>query len=194
MLIRYLLLLLLLGLAAGCTSPEARIERLCADARAAILRGDFAAALRQLDDAEAQSHEPASRSGWTISLLRAETFIVRRDLPAGLAVLQELPLVRQSMPDLEARRTYLRALAQLFQGAIQQATTSLEDARHQAEGASAEEVLLDIDTLHGQMLLRRERWSEASSVLNDVVTRASARRDTYRVAVARHNLGLACST
>ncbi len=187
MLTRFLLLLVL-GLSAGCASPDARIERLCDEARIAILRGAFNDALRLIDEAEGLSRERASPLGWTIHLLRAEALIVRRDVREGLAVLSALPPLQAPRPDLEARRTYLQALGQVFQNAIQNASTTIETARQQAAGAAAEDVLLDIDTLNGQLLLRRERWAEAATLLNDVVTRASARRDGYRTAAARHNL------
>ena len=187
MLIRYLGFLVL-TFAAACTSPADRIERLCGQARVAMLQGAFGEAFRLIDEAEALSHLAASQPGWTIRLLRAEALILRRDVADGLKILEALPPLNPSIPALDARRGYLQALGQLFQGAVQIAAASLDAARQVATRASAEEVLIDIETLQGQILLRHEQWDEASRVIDDAVRRAAGRGDSYRTAAARHNL------
>lgn len=180
--------LLLASLALACAGDTSRLERLYGDARLRMLQGAHTAALEGIARAERLVPDDRSPWRWRFRLLRAEVLILNRDVPAARAALDSVPGEGMPAADLRARRLYLRALAQVAEGAVPEAESSIAAAQRHA-AAAAEDDVLDIETLAGQILLRLRRWSEADALLQGVVAKASARRDAYREAVALHNLG-----
>ncbi len=187
---RCALLALLTALAPGCSNTHSRLERQFEAARDDVRRGAVSQALALIDRGEAAAGDPASEWGWRFRLLRAEVFLLRRDGAGATEALSllERPHAEAPLPALGARRTYLEAQARVLQGKLVDALELLTEARQQASGAPEDEVLLDIDILRGQVLLRTARWSDADALLQDVLGRARARRDPYHQAAALHNL------
>jgi CHAT domain-containing protein/Flp pilus assembly protein TadD len=186
--IRHLWVFVFASAAASCNSSSSSISSLHDAARESVRRGEFAQALERV--AQAETSAGPSPSAWTerLRLLRAEVFLLQRDTKSALPLLSTPSTQNDQRHAVEARRMTLLAQAQGAQGRFDEAIKTLHTAREQALNGGAEEERLDIDTLHAQMLLRQERWSEATKLLEDVMSRASARSDTYRLAVAVHNL------
>jgi CHAT domain-containing protein/tetratricopeptide (TPR) repeat protein len=172
----------------ACANPDSGRERLYEDARLEMLRGTHVRALERIDHAERLQSDVGTDWGWRTHLLRAEILILSRDLPGALAVLEKLPQ-QPPLPAFGARRTYLRALAHVFQSAFPEANELLDEARRQATAASADDVLMDVEVLKGQLLLRTRKWKDAEAVLQQVLGQAAARGDAYHQAGALHNLG-----
>ncbi|MGH9370109.1 MAG: tetratricopeptide repeat protein, partial [Vicinamibacterales bacterium] len=181
--------LLLAALASACTSADSRQRRLYDAAQDDVWQGAATRALERIQKGEAVAGAPASQWGWRFRLLRTEALLLRRDTAAALTLLNGLPPLERPDPALAARRGYLRALAQTYQGQLSEAAATLEEARQQAHAAPADGVLLDIDALQGQLHLRAGRLRDADALLQDLLARASARGDAYHQAVALHNLG-----
>lgn len=181
--------LLFAALVSACANPEARLERLYDSARQDAWRGALVEALGRTDEG-LKAAERNQEWSWKFRLLRAEVLILRRDLAGANALLAQAPPADPRFAAAAARHTYLKAQAQLAQGRLDESMATLTAARRQAESASAADVLLDADILHGQALLRSRKWAEAEALLQGAAVRAAGDRDAYHQAVALHNLGM----
>lgn len=182
-------LVLLAVLASSCSSAERRQHALYEAAREDVRRGAIASALARIGQGEAARGTPSTWI-WTFRLLRAEALLLQRKVSEALGILSSLPPLDAPNRPLEARRLYLQGLARIYQGRLPEALDILEEARRHAETADGpDEVLMDIDALHGQALLRARRWQEGDAALQEVLARASARGSPYHQAIALMNLG-----
>ena len=183
-----LLLFLLVLCTLDCRSAPA-LGEIYESARQSLWRGNLADALARIEGGEREPGAATPEWSWKFRLLRAEVLLLKRDGKAASALLTAGLDAAPRPPAIEARRTYLLAQGQGSDGRVAEAIETLKAARRLADSAGAIDEQLDIDTLHGQMLLRREHWTEANLLLEDVARRAAAGGDAYRTAVARHNLG-----
>ena len=123
-------------------------------------------------------------------LLDAEILLMQRDV-AGASPWIDAPIPAGSrFAGLEARRRYLAAYRQLLAGDTAEALAALDDARTAAETAGATDVVLDIDILAGQTLLRIGRVDEGDTRLERARLDAQAAGDRSREAGALVTLGM----
>jgi CHAT domain-containing protein len=182
--------LLLAAALSACTNGDGPLQRLYEATRLNILKGSLSQALTQIDEGEAQANRSAPEWATAFRLLRAEVFLLRLDASSALAILNTPFPPPQKLRFLVPRRTQLLAQAQTAERKLSDAIATLAVARQEAVAASADDVILDVDALHGQVLLRAGKWDEGETVLQDVLSRASASKDAFHQALALHNLGI----
>jgi CHAT domain-containing protein/Tfp pilus assembly protein PilF len=176
--------------ACACRSTIDPVRPLYEAARHSVRCGELNRALEEIAEAETRAGDPSSEWSWKLRLLRAEVHLLLRETTAAQSLLNASLPSGTAYRSIEVRRTSLLAQVKGALGHFAEAIQTLETARQQAIAASADDERLDIDTLHAQMLLRLKNWTEANTLLEDVVSRASDRGDTYRLAVALHNMAL----
>jgi CHAT domain-containing protein/Tfp pilus assembly protein PilF len=173
-------------------SSEPSLDALAASATTALREGQFAQAIAFADRGVARTREqPESAAVATFRLLQAEIALFRRDSSTATALLAP-PLPSASSFDvLRARQLYLRGLLQLIQDRLPDAENTLGDAARAAASAGATDVEVDARALQGQVFSRLQRWDDARRQLESALAGAKAARDSYRQAVALHNIGFA---
>jgi CHAT domain-containing protein len=182
--------LLLAAALSACSNADGRLQRLYEATRLSIFKGSLTQALTQIDEGEAQANRSAPEWATAFRLLRAEVFLLRLDAPSARAILDAPFPPPQKLRFLVPRRLQLLAQAQAGERNLSDAISTLAAAREEAAAASADDVLLDVDVLHGQVLLRAGKWDEGETRLQDVLSRASTRKDAFHQALALHNLGI----
>ena len=189
MIVRALIGLLVLSIAACASRSERRLESLYESATAQLWRGELAnAASGAGEGVRLTAYAPASTWAWRFTLLAAEIRLVGRELPEAAALLKE------SAPPgagawVTAKHRYLQGQLALLQGSPDNARAILDDASQLATRASAEDVSLEVATMKGQALIVQRQWPEAAAILDETIQRARKRGDQYREAVALVNLG-----
>jgi CHAT domain-containing protein/tetratricopeptide (TPR) repeat protein len=168
---------------------ERELHRAFDEAELALRKGELSKAL-DISARSQHASEQQARPGWAwkFRLLRGNVLLALADAPAASQFLNG-PLPGGSEFDaLRAQQKYLQAKAQLQDGALEQAQTTLTEARRLAP--SALDLQLEADILSGQIELRLGKWSEAELRLNAVVDRATRAGDRYRMALGLVNLGM----
>jgi len=173
----------------SCTRTPAKAARTAADAAAAIRRGELVQAQLLAEQALADSSfSPDSTWPWTFRLLRAESLILQLNAKAARTDLTATLPPSAEFDSLRARQKYLQARAEVTEGRLQPALAILDDALRLP---SAPDVRFDLGVLAGQVRLRLGKRTDAESILNDVLSHASASGDHYHEALALNNLGMA---
>ena len=183
---------LLWGCRFGSAPREQSLDSLYTSSTSELRQGQFANAVALADRGIAQSVERSdSESAARFRLLQAEIALFRRDLATARSLLDHpLPAVA-NVDTLRARHTYLGGQMQLIEGRWDDALHVLSDAARVAADAGARDVELDARILIGQAFYRTRRWGEAERELETAFDGANQARDSYRQAVALHNLGIA---
>jgi CHAT domain-containing protein len=127
---------------------------------------------------------------WKFRLLRCEVL-----LHGGRAeeVLHQLRDDVPSAPEfaaLDARKMTLVARAVSLLGRSDEVDARFSAAHQAAETAKAEDVLVDIETIQGILLMRRQRYDEAEVALRSALVRARALHSAYSEAGVQVNLGV----
>src|SRR5713226_1025669 len=140
---------------AGCsTHPPERLDRLYETAAAHIRSGELPRAQIEADrgiSLAAARHD--LRFMWQFRLLRAEMLLFSRSAGPALEQLSD------GMPDspdfapLAARRLLLQGQAFSLLGRAEEARATLDRAHQSAEAARATDVLAEVETIQGNMLV-----------------------------------------
>lgn len=179
----------LLALAACGRSPGEDPASLHVAATTAMYEGAFDRASDIIRRGLAASADDAEHTT-AFRLLDAEILLMQRDV-AGASPWIDAPTPAGSrFAGLEARRRYLAAYRQLVSGDTAEALAAFDDARAAAKAAGAIDVVLDIDILAGQTLLRIGRLDEGDSRLERARLDAQAAGDRPREAGALVTLGM----
>jgi tetratricopeptide (TPR) repeat protein len=91
---------------------------------------------------------------------------------------------------LTARKLALEAWAIFLLGRVDEGEALLAAAHRAAEAAHAEDVLVDIETIQGILLIRRQHYDEAEVALRDALERARGLHSAYSEAGVQVNLGM----
>jgi CHAT domain-containing protein/tetratricopeptide (TPR) repeat protein len=170
----------------GATTGQ--LERTRNEATLALRQGDFSKA-RSLAErgAALTASQPLSAWAWTFQLLRAEGFVLQRDLKAAAPLLRDSPPDGAEFDAPRARHAYLLARVRVAEGHLREAADTLEKV---TSLASERDVQFDIDALLGQVRMRLGQWSEADSTLNNVLDQATRVGDRFHQIWALNDLGM----
>jgi CHAT domain-containing protein/tetratricopeptide (TPR) repeat protein len=174
--------------ACSCGQPAPhQFESTLQQARLSLRRGEFAEARRFAADGERASLNADAIWPWRFRLLGAEAAILSRDFTEATPITQAALPPAHEFDVLRARQKYLAARVSAATGQLEAAHRLLGDARPLA--AIGSDVRLEVDHLDGQVLMRLGEWSEAESLLRQVVDVADA-ADGYHRAIALNDLGM----
>ena len=175
----------------GCTGrPTEHLDQLFDAASDDFHAGELAKALIAADHGMAVA---ASRHDlvyeWKCRLLRCEIMLHSHRAEEVLNQLRDAVPLTPEFAALAARKTMLEAWAISTLGRADEADTRLSAAHQAAEAAKAEDVLADVETIRGTLLMRRQRYDDAESALRSALKRTRALHSAYSEAGVQLNLG-----
>jgi CHAT domain-containing protein/Tfp pilus assembly protein PilF len=180
---------LALLLSSACTvghdTADAAIEQAQEALRAGNPGGALAAterAISRLSDAD------ESDLAWRLRLVRADTFIARRDFEQAQRLLQKTVPAAIRMAAIRARQRYLAAKLAFASNDLPRAVTLVGEAR--ALAPDDQDVQIDLDVLEGGAQLLQRAWEPAEAALGRGLERARQRGDDYRALLCLNNLGM----
>ena len=151
----------------GCgLRPAERLDLLFDTASDDLHTGELAKALLAADHRIAVAisrHDVVYQ--WKGRLLRCEILLYSQRAEEVLNQLRDTLPQTPEFAGLAARKTMLEAWAISTLGRADEGDTRFRAAHQAAEAANAEDVLVDIEILHGGRLMRRQRYEEAESSL-----------------------------
>jgi CHAT domain-containing protein len=172
----------------SCRQPiQHRFESALEQARLSLRRGEFAEARRLAEHGQKLSLNVDAAWSWRFRLLGAEAAILSRNFAEAAPITQASLPAAHEFDVLRARQKYLAARVSAATGQLETAHRLLGDARPLA--AIRSDVRLEVDHLDGQVLMRLGKWSEAESLLHQVVD-ATDPSDGYHQAIALNDLGM----
>ena len=127
---------------------------------------------------------------WKFRLLRCDVLLYSNRAEEALNQLRDNLPPAPEFAALEARRLTLAARAMSLLGRTGEVTGQLEAAHKVAEAARADDVLVDIETYQGLLLIRHQQYDDAEGVLRTALARARALHSAYSEAGVQNNLGL----
>jgi CHAT domain-containing protein len=128
---------------------------------------------------------------WKFRLLRCEILLYGSRAEEVLNQLHDALPPAPEFAALAARKMTLEAWAIMsMTGRADEGEALLGAAHRAAEAAKAEDVLVDIETIQGSRLMRRQHYDEAEVVLRAALARARALHSAYSEAGVRVNLGM----
>src|ERR1043165_8800019 len=127
---------------------------------------------------------------WKFIMLRAEILLNKSRAEAVLSQLGESIPQSPEFAPLSARKKMLEGQAQSIVGHTHESDHLLEEARHDAVSAGADDVLVEIDAIQGASLLLRGRHDDAERVLQAGLERARRIHSAYRETALLVNLGM----
>ena len=127
---------------------------------------------------------------WKFRLLRCEILLNSSRAEEVLNQLRDAVPPAPEFAALAARKMMLEARAISMLGRADEGDARFGAAHQAAEAAKAEDVLLDIETLQGGRLMRRQRYDEAEAALRAALARARALHSAYSEAGVQVNLGM----
>jgi CHAT domain-containing protein len=176
----------------GCgLRPAERLEALFEAASDDLHAGELAKAQLAAEhgiSVAAARHDLVYR--WKFRLLRCEVLLNSRRAEEVLNQLRDAVPQAPEFAALAARKMMIEARALATLGRLDEGEALLSAAHRAAEGARAEDVLLDIETIQGLRLMRRQHYDEAETALRRALVRARALHSTYSEAGVQVNLGL----
>jgi CHAT domain-containing protein/tetratricopeptide (TPR) repeat protein len=184
---RSLLLAVVLLLSACAQSHQ--LENDYKQGRDAMLRGELTEA-QLLADAAAERVPAATNPSWhwRFRLLSCEIAILRRDFGVAESVVNaQLPGGTEFDP-LRARQRLLAGKLEVEQGRLRSGHEKLERAR-ETSGIEPD-ILVEMDRLDGQALLRLGQWTEGEARLNRALDAAVTLTNRYEQAMALNDLGM----
>jgi len=184
---RLLVVLLTLLACSACKSRTNGLEQLRDDGVIALRSGDLTAAQSSAERGLALAASQSSRWAWTFRLIRAESLLLQlRPTEARIDLSESLPS-SADFDSLRARQKYLLSKAQVGEGALNKALSTVEEGRRLP---STSDVQLDLDELAGQIRLRLGRREEAESLLTGLISKAGIIGDRFHQALALNDLGM----
>jgi CHAT domain-containing protein len=185
-------LLAVILLLCGCgLRPAERLDLLFDAASDDLHAGELAKALLAADhmiEVANSRHDVVYQ--WKGRLLRCEVLLYSQRAEEVLNQLRDGLPQTPDFAALAARKTMLEAWALSTLGRADEADARFRAAHQAAEAAKAEDVLVDIEILHGGRLMRRQRFDEAESALRSALARARTLQSVYSEAAAQVNLGV----
>jgi CHAT domain-containing protein len=176
----------------GCgLRPAERLDLLFDAASDDLHAGELAKALLAADhtiEVANSRHDVVYQ--WKGRLLRCEVLLYSQRAEEVLNQLRDALPQTPEFAALAARKTMLEAWAISTLGRADEADARFRVAHQAAEAAKAEDVLVDIEILHGGRLMRRQRFDEAESALRSALARARTLQSVYSEAAAQVNLGV----
>ena len=127
---------------------------------------------------------------WKFRLLRCQVLLDSRRPEEVLNQLHDEAPATPEFAALVARQIMLEGRALSMLGRVGEGEAKLGAAHRVAEAARAEDVLVDIETLQGLRLIRRQNYDQAESVLRSALVHARALHSAYSEAGVQVNLGL----
>jgi CHAT domain-containing protein len=180
---------LALLLSAGCAAGHGTADSAIAQAQEALRAGDPGRALSVTELAMSRLNEAdESDLGWRLRLIRADTFIARRDFEQARRLLQKAVPDAIRMSTIRARQRYLAAKLAFASNDLPEAITLAGEAR--ALAPDDQDVQIDLDVLEGGAQLLQRAWAQAEAALGRGLDRARQRRDDYRELLCLNNLGM----
>src|ERR1035441_400836 len=126
---------------------------------------------------------------WKFRLLRCDILLFSGRAEEVLNQLRHDPPAAPEFAALSARKMTLAARANSLLGRVDEADAQFSAGHKAAEAAKADDVLVDIETIQGLLLMRRQHYSEAEVVLRTALARARALHSAYSEAGVQINLG-----
>ena len=176
----------------GCgLRPVERLDRLFDAASDDLHAGELAKA--QLAAEHGISAATSRRDlayQWKFRLLRCDILLNTRRAEEVLNQLRDDVPPGPAFAALAARKMTMEARALAVLGRADEGEARLGTAHRAAVAAKAEDVLLEIETLQGVRLMRRQHYDEAEGALRAALSRARALRSAYSEAGVQVNLGM----
>ena len=176
----------------GCgLKPTERLASVFEATRQILHAGDLTHALEEADRGLSLAERNQSQLyRWRFRLLRCEILIMSQRPEEVLPQLAESVPSSTEFAALAARKKMLEAQAQSILGHGDLADRLIEAARHAALAASNDDVILDVETIRGAILLQRAHYDDADSVLQGALRRAQAQHAKYAEGSVLVNLGM----
>ena len=182
---------LLLALCACGPRTDRQLQTLYDSATREILQGEMARARLLCDQGlTSAGNQPDSPWLWKFRLLHDEIRLISRELGEPFPNLDATLPERTDFGWVRAKQQQLKGQFALVRNRFPEAVETLTEAGRLATAASANDLLLDAETLKGVALLRLGRSEEADEVLSAAAGRAQQARDRYREASAVVNRGM----
>ena len=126
---------------------------------------------------------------WKFRLLRCEVLLYSSRAQEVLDQLRDAAPPGREFAALRARKTMMEAWALSRLGRADEGDARFSAAHQAAEAAKAEEVLVDIETFQGVLLMLRQHYDQAEIALRAALGRARALHSAYSEAGVLVNLG-----
>ncbi len=176
----------------GCgLRPAERLDALFDAASEDFHAGELARAQLAAEhgiSVSASRHDVAYQ--WRFRLLRCDILLDSGRVEEVLNQLHDAVPPEPQFAALAARKMTMEARALSVQGRVAEGEARLGDAHRAAEAARAEDVLLEIESLQGVRLMRRQHYDEAEAALRTALARARALHAVYSEAAVQVNLGM----
>ena len=127
---------------------------------------------------------------WKFRLLRCDILLNSRRAEEVLNQLRDDVPPAPEFAALAARKMAIEARAISMLGRVDEGGARLDAAHRAAEAAKAEDVLLEIETIQGLRLIRRQHYEDAEVALRAALARARTVHAAYSEAAVQVNLGL----
>ena len=127
---------------------------------------------------------------WKFRLLRCEVLLYSSRAEEVLHQLRDAVPPAPEFAALTARKMMMEAWALSRLGRVDEVDARFSAAHQAAEAAKADDVLVDIETIQGILLMRRQHYDEAEVVLRTALVRARTLHSAYSEAGVQVNLGL----
>jgi CHAT domain-containing protein len=127
---------------------------------------------------------------WKFRLLRCEVLLYGSRAEEVQNQLRDAVPQTPEFAALAARKMMLEGRAISLLGRVDEGASLLGAAHQAAEAAKAEDVLLDVETIQGSRLIRRQQYHEAEGTLRAALARARTLHSAYSEAGVQINLGM----
>ena len=176
----------------GCSlRPEERLDVLFDAASDDLHAGELAKAQLAAEHGIAVAgsrRDPVYQ--WKFRLLRCEILLHSSRTEEVLNQLHDAMPQAPKFEVLAARKMMLEAWAIMaMKGRAGEVDARLSAAHRAAEASKAQDVLVDIETIQGALLMRRQQYQEADVVLRSALERARTLHSPYSEAGVQVNLG-----
>ena len=183
-------LLVAVAVAACGSGTDRQLQELYERGTQELLQGELDRARARADQGlRLSNRQDGSPWSWKFRLLHDEIRLIDRQLSDPFPALDEQ--IPQS-PDfgwVRARQRYLKGQHHLVRGDLEGAIPVLDDAARLATAASANDILIDANSLKGVAQVRLGRSSEGDATLAAAAAKAKASGDRFREASAMLNRG-----
>jgi len=175
-------------LVSGCTrfaapSPESVYNDIFLKMR----RGEYEAALKDVERARQRYASKSIEWGWRFRVLQAQILVTRSEYKAGLALLsEELPLQLQSS-DIEARKYMVEGIAYRYAQQFDDSDKHLLRAEQLA--AATPDLLCQILNAQGALAVDENNYATAEALFRRALSLARDKQLTWSEASALGNLG-----
>jgi tetratricopeptide (TPR) repeat protein len=180
----------LLVVAACGPGTDRQLQDLYDSGTKELLQGELDRARERADQGLGLSNrQDGSPWSWKFRLLHDEIRLIERQLSNPFPALDEQIPQTPDYAWVRARQRFLKGQHHLVQGNLSDAIPVLDDAARLAAAASANDVLIDANSLKGVAQVRLGRSSEGDATLAAAAAKAKASGDRFREASATLNRG-----